>query len=96
MARRGRDSSKGYSLRVQDCDECERLWEAYANATFEQARAENALNMATASYVGRNAMGSLERELEKASKVAEQCHETIAKHQAIAHPMKSSERSTAR
>jgi cation transport regulator ChaB len=83
-------------LRVQDCDECERLWEAYANATFGQVRAENALNMATALYEERDRRQSLERELEKASKVAEQCYETIAKHHAIAHPMKSSERSAAR
>jgi len=72
-------------LRVQDCDECERLWEAYANATFGQVRAENALNIATALYDDRDTMHSLQRELDRASRVAEQCYETIAQHQAIAH-----------
>jgi hypothetical protein len=79
-------------LRVQDCDECERLWEAYANATFGQVRAENALNMATAFCGGRDTMQSLEQELETATKVAEQRYEMIAQHQAVAHTAKSLEK----
>jgi len=76
---------KGDGLRVQDCDECGRLWDAYGHATFKRVRAENTLNLATASYEEADAMQSLERELERASQAADECYKTLTRHAAIAH-----------
>jgi len=72
-------------LRFQGCDECGRLWDAYANATFKRVRAESALNMAMALYADEKRMQSLKRELEDAAQAVEQNHEQIAQHEAIAH-----------
>jgi hypothetical protein len=71
--------------RFQGCDECERLWEAYANACFRRVRAANALNMATAIYADEKRMQSLKREIEDACQAVEQSHEQIVQHEVIAH-----------
>jgi len=82
-------SRKGLRLRVSGCTECERLWEAYANATFKRVRAENALDMAKAVYGAPENMQKLERDLDEASQAADKCHKALIEHEAIAHDGRS-------
>jgi hypothetical protein len=87
-ASRVRDKKEGHNLRFSGCGECEQLWEAYENATFKRVRAENALDMAKASYSTPD-MQRLERELEEASQALEKCYETFRQHEAMAHQVRS-------
>ena len=75
-------------MRFSGCSECEQLWEACENATFKRVRAENALDMAKASYSAPN-MQCLEQELEEASQALEKCYESFRQHEAIAHQGRS-------
>ena len=77
------------SSRVQDCQECARLWEAYENATFKRVRADNALNRATALYSEPETNQSLKREVEEAAQLVEQRYKALAQHEAIAHSRQS-------
>lgn len=75
--------------RVQDCDDCARLWDAYANATFKRVRAENVLNRATALYEEPDTKQALKRDVEEAVQLVEQRYKALAQHEAIAHGRQS-------
>jgi hypothetical protein len=75
-------------MRVPGCEECARLWETYADATFDFVKLDGQFKMASLRYESLDVMALLKERGDAAARRRDAALECVMQHKA-SHQMRS-------